>query len=395
LNTDLTILYLSYDGLTDPLGQSQILPYLLGLEERGFSFYLITAEKQEVYQRKKEEIGKQISGKNLHWFPVVYHASPPVVSTLWDLWVMYRKAILIVKKHPISIIHGRSYLSALIGMQIKKEKGIRFLFDMRGFWADERVEGGLWNLNNPLFRLIYRFFKGKEKKWFEQADHIISLTHTAADIIRSQKGVSAAEITVIPCCADLKHFQPTLSKKGNYMLYLGSLGTWYMLEEMLALYQVAQELVPGLRFMILSKEPPILVEKAAKSQGLKLDTIEVREVIRAEIPSLISASMFAVYFIRPGYSKKASSATKLAEILACGVPVISNAGIGDHELIFKDLRAGVLLQEFNSAAYHTALQSLLQKNWSADDLRLKAKEWFDLEMGIDRYEKVYQKMSIT
>jgi glycosyltransferase involved in cell wall biosynthesis len=391
----LTILYLSYDGLADPLGQSQILPYLLGLEERGFSFYLITAEKKEVYQRKKEEIGKQISGTNLHWFPVVYHARPPVVSTLWDLWVMYRKASLIVKKHPISIVHGRSYLSALIGMQIKKEKGIRFLFDMRGFWADERVEGGLWNLNNPLFRLIYRFFKGKEKKWFEHADHIISLTHTAADIIRTQRGVLAAEITVIPCCADLKHFQPVQGKKGNYMLYLGSLGTWYMLEEMLALYQVAQELVPGLRFMILSKEPVILVEKAAQSLGLDLNSIEVKEASRAEIPSLISASMFAVYFIRPGYSKKASSATKLAEILACGVPVISNSGIGDHELIFKDVRAGVLLQEFNSNAYRTALQSLLQKNWSADDLRLKAKEWFDLEMGIDRYEKVYQKMLIA
>jgi glycosyltransferase involved in cell wall biosynthesis len=168
-----------------------------------------------------------------------------------------------------------------------------------------------------------------------------------------------------------------------------------MLEEMLALYQVAQELVPGLRFMILSKEPPILVEKAAQSLGLDLNSIEVKEASRAEIPSLISASMFAVYFIRPGYSKKASSATKLAEILACGVPVISNSGIGDHELIFKDVRAGVLLQEFNSNAYRTALQSLLQKNWSADDLRLKAKEWFDLEMGIDRYEKVYQKMLIA
>ena len=28
------ILYISYDGITDPLGQSQILPYIIGLTKK-------------------------------------------------------------------------------------------------------------------------------------------------------------------------------------------------------------------------------------------------------------------------------------------------------------------------------------------------------------------------
>ena len=39
------ILYLSYDGMTDPLGQSQVLPYLIGLTKEGFTFHIISFEK--------------------------------------------------------------------------------------------------------------------------------------------------------------------------------------------------------------------------------------------------------------------------------------------------------------------------------------------------------------
>ena len=34
---------------------------------------------------------------------------------------------------------------------------------MRGFWPDERVEGGLWNLQNPLYKLVYNYFKKKKE----------------------------------------------------------------------------------------------------------------------------------------------------------------------------------------------------------------------------------------
>ena len=38
------VLYISYDGMTDPLGQSQVLPYLSGLSKEGYSFHLISFE---------------------------------------------------------------------------------------------------------------------------------------------------------------------------------------------------------------------------------------------------------------------------------------------------------------------------------------------------------------
>ena len=32
------------------------------------------------------------------------------------------------------------------------KNNIPIIFDMRGFWADERIDGHLWSLNNPIYR---------------------------------------------------------------------------------------------------------------------------------------------------------------------------------------------------------------------------------------------------
>ena len=50
------ILYLSYDGLTDPLGQSQILPYLAGLSEAGYTITIISFEKPDRFSLYRDKI---------------------------------------------------------------------------------------------------------------------------------------------------------------------------------------------------------------------------------------------------------------------------------------------------------------------------------------------------
>ena len=41
------ILYISYDGMTDQLGQSQVIPYLIGLSGKGHQIHILSAEKDE------------------------------------------------------------------------------------------------------------------------------------------------------------------------------------------------------------------------------------------------------------------------------------------------------------------------------------------------------------
>jgi len=53
-----SVLFISYDGMTDPLGQSQVLPYLCGLSALGWDITLMSAEKESVYQTKKALLKK-------------------------------------------------------------------------------------------------------------------------------------------------------------------------------------------------------------------------------------------------------------------------------------------------------------------------------------------------
>ena len=47
------ILYITYDGRTDPLGQSQVLPYIVALSAAGYKFTIVSFEKKQRLAKEK------------------------------------------------------------------------------------------------------------------------------------------------------------------------------------------------------------------------------------------------------------------------------------------------------------------------------------------------------
>src|SRR5215471_408324 len=135
------ILYITYDGLTDPLGQSQILPYLKGLSSVGFKFTILSFEKKSRFEREKKTIDKLTSESGIEWVPLQFTSTPPLLSKLYDSYRMRKKAFELQRKNHFDMVHCRSYVAADAGLQLKKKFGIKFFFDMRGFWADEKKDG--------------------------------------------------------------------------------------------------------------------------------------------------------------------------------------------------------------------------------------------------------------
>ncbi len=208
----MNILYISYDGMTDPLGQSQVLPYLVGLSAKGYRITILSCEKQERWQHK-ETIQAICTKHHINWQPLMYTKKPPVLSTVRDVNKLKQTAASLHKNIAFDVVHCRSYVASLVGLFMKKKFSLPFIFDMRGFWADERVDGALWNLKKPLYKRVYQYFKKKEKQFLEHSDAVISLTHEGKREIESW-GIFHAPITVIPCCVDTVLFNPeTLQKE--------------------------------------------------------------------------------------------------------------------------------------------------------------------------------------
>ena len=383
------ILYLSYDGLTDPLGQSQILPYLAGLSEAGYTITIISFEKPDRFSLHRDKIQAYCSVNKLQWEPLTYHKSPPVLSTFYDLSVLRKRARQLHRERNFSIVHCRSYITALTGLWLKKKYGIRFIFDMRGFWADERVEGGLWNLNNLLFRSVYNFFKKKEREFLQTADAVIVLTEAARQVIQLWNITSGVDkVTVIPCCVDLNLFNPKnatsekqsalrttlrLSANDYVVLYLGSIGTWYLWNDMVSFYKKIREERPAAKFLVLTPDQHLVHGD---------DNFIVRSAAREEVPAYISISDLSVCFIKPSFSKKGSSATKMAEVLAMGIPVVTNAGWGDVEFLRGRMKNLYVLD--NPEAQPSS------DEYRADHQDEFFYDLFSLQSGVAKYRQVYK-----
>ena len=395
------VLYISYDGLTDPLGQSQILPYLIGLSKEGYSFHIISFEKPARFEQHKDFIQEICDTNNIIWHPLTYTKRPPLLSTMWDVHRMKKCALHLHMEHSFSIVHCRSYLSALVGLRLQ-HKGVKFVFDMRGFWADERIEGGIWRKENPLFRVVYNYFKRKEQLFFQKSDGIISLTQTGKDEILAWKklAITSDKITVIPCCVDTVLFDPeTINphqqrelkkslgiKEDDFVLgYVGSIGTWYMLDEMLDCFKVIAENKSTAKMMFVTGENPNEIIKKATAKGIERNRLIFTSTVHKYVPLHISLFDWSIFFIRPTFSKKASSPTKQGEIMAMGVPVICNAGVGDTDKIIHDYQSGIVLNELNETAY----RQLELTAYNSTKLRQGAIEFFSLEEGVRRYAAVY------
>lgn len=403
------ILYLSYDGMTDPLGQSQVLPYLTGLRKKGYHISLISFEKPGTFSENESLIREICISSGIVWHPQRYTKRPVFVSTLFDIWRMKAKAVRIHKEISIDIVHCRSYIAAIAGAWLKIKFGVSFIFDMRGFWPDERVDGNLWDLKDPLYSWVYKLFKRREKQFLERADHTICLTKAAELEIHSWEHIinNPVKITIIPCCADMDHFDPlkitpaikskwrktlAIADDDQVISYVGSIGTWYMPEEMLDFFKILLETQPKMRFLFITRDEPALIMEMARQKNIDPARIIIYSASRTDMPALISLSNYAIFFIKPAYSKKASSPTKQAEIMRLGIPLICNDLIGDTSYVVNHYNAGIILKKFNEAAYREAISKLVITKFDTEAIREGAMDFFNLETGIERYDKVYKEV---
>jgi glycosyltransferase involved in cell wall biosynthesis len=390
------VLYLSYDGLTDPLGQSQILPYLCGLSNE-YSIHVISFEKPSADPASKKTIQALCQRYSLTWHPLRYHKHPPVFSTVYDLVVLWFVAKRLHKKFGFSLVHCRSYLTSIIGLRLKKKYNVKFIFDMRGFWADERVEGGIWKIKNPLYRTIYNFFKKKEREFLTQSDHTVTLTHAANNFVI--KNYTVGPMSVIPCCVDTDFFNPEnypdesrnvlrrqlgLTSDDYILGYVGSLGTWYLYDEMVNFFNQVKKEIPFAKMLFLTPD---------KHKVSVSDDFVVVSVSRKDMPAYISLFDSSVCFIKPTFSKSGSSATKIAEVLSMGVPVVVNSGWGDISTMPAFSMAGVIVETLDQANLAKGVQDLKSFSVSVDGIRSISVGYFSLTSGINSFREIYNRLT--
>jgi glycosyltransferase involved in cell wall biosynthesis len=395
------ILYISYTGLLDPLGQSQVLQYVLGLA-RDHRITLLTYEKPDALANEPElnALVKRCRVAGINWYRLTYHNRPGIPATLYDIALGIRKATTLVRAQSIEIIHTRSYIAGLIGLDVKRQTGARFIFDMRGFWPDERVDGGIWQPNS----MRYRVFKWIERRLFLGADHVVSLTRAGTREIGEFDYLQdrIPPISVIPTCTNLELFHPVEKIKarseGFTLGYVGSAGSWYMFAEVARAVRILFKMRPDARFLVINKGDHDAIKAWLRDAGVELERVEIRAAPYAEVSKEIARMDAGIFFIKPVWSKRASSPTRLGEFLACGKPVLANGMVGDVEETIVETNTGVAIEAFDDKTLRDALSDLVAHTKDPDistRCRQAAEARFALETGIADYSRIYRSLSET
>ncbi len=399
------VLYLTYDGLTDPLGQSQVLSYIRVLSGSEFSFHIISFEKKDRYEKSKDYIEDLLRGYDIQWHPLPYKNTPPVLSTIYNLQKTKRKIKELLDFHHFDIVHCRGYITSLIGEWLKRKTGCRFIFDMRGWWADEKKEAGDWA--SFFFRPVYNYFKRKEKSFFKNCDCAVSLTNAGKRYIVEKKLKSSHDVEVIPTCVNFELFPPfqqqirdnsrlqlDIPPDVSVMVYSGSLGGNYRTDIVLQAFKHLLAKRSDALFLFVTHSSSSLVEKEIEKSGIAKSKFRTAHAEYKDVHQYLMVGDIGVVMYSDGFSVIGRSPTKLGEYWACGLKVLSVKGIGDMEYLIDTYSAGGVLVENmdNENAMATAIDKILNVNVSGEDLRNFSVGYFDLQKGCSSYLRIYRRL---
>ena len=103
----------------------------------------------------------------------------------------------------------------------------------------------------------------------------------------------------------------------------------------------------------------------------------------------------AVFFLKPYFSKQAAAPTKLGELLASGIPSLTNEGVGDMAKILRDTNTGITIENFSDFSIKNGVIDLMELVQQKDIImrcRKAGESNFSLNDGIEKYKNIYKNL---
>lgn len=390
-------LYLTRNGLLEPLGHSQVFSYLRGLSQE-HRITLITYEKDDDWAdtQRVAKLRAECERLGILWLPQRFRPQPkviaPALSMVRMVWLVARE----VRRQRVRLIHARSYIPAAVALVVSRLTGVPFIFDMRALWPDELITAGRLRRGS----MLHKAMVASERACLRHAGGVVSLTHAAAEHLRRvyPEDLAGQTVAVIPTCADLDRFVPASQPPSQHVI--GCLGTvlsgWFRLDWLSAFLAVAAKRDPELRFELTTRDDPAKVRAAIGGDADLQSRLRIAPSASERVHEVLQGQMASVMFYAGGeISELGRSPTRMAEILGCGLPVVANEGVGDVAQIIREHHVGVLVSGSSQQEMAVAwdeLEQLLADPDLAGRCRRAAEAVFSLETGTAAYSALYAKV---
>jgi len=282
------------------------------------------------------------------------------------------------------LVHARSDLAAASCLLARPRA---WVWDMRAFWREERIEQGLLRPGSPEERVM----RAVEARAAHASSRIVTLAQAAIGELGRRYGDGVTcKARVITTCVELDRFaaSPLPARPPVRFLLAGTLNHLYDVPGMIRLVDAMGTRTPAELTVLTPKPTAWEPELAAAGAALGRATA-------AEMPGHISRHHVGLSLRRhdAGLTGLAATPTKIGEFLASGRPVAVSARLGDMDALLARHQCGVIVDDFSDvgiARVVDRLAELLEDPGTPGRCRALAEDYFNLDTGVARLVETYE-----
>ena len=285
---------LSLDGLATPLGQSQLLAVSERLQSMGWQCTILSLEPDSATEGTLNRIRERVASSGVGWQYRPYRQGRVgAAKNILSMTTMVRDFI-----EGTDLFHCRSYFGAFFPAVSDVFRSVPYVFDTRGYWVDEKIEGGRW-FQDVASRAIARRV---ERELYQRAGGVVSLTELGAEDVRNGRfgSLHTAERSIcIPTCVDYAKFTMARGaaphdflKDGPIVAYVGSLNPSYEYRTSLQLAALILSRAPSAKFLALTSQIPEM-RSLSDEFGIPANRRLITTIAHDEVHRWLPGSMWA------------------------------------------------------------------------------------------------------
>lgn len=256
----------------------------------------------------------------------------------WNKFAV-RKAKELIEKHNIDIAITTSppHSSQLIGLELKKNLGIKWIADFRDPWTDIYYYDKFYPT-----KVSKAYDKSLEKRVLEKSDHIISVTQNWKDLYLSKSTkLKPEKITVLPNGFDLDDFkgENDQQKLDQFIItYAGTITKQYPIQGFLEAVRRFEKPVL-LRFIGKWDDTTKELLQSYESEDCRLELIDY--LPKHELNAYLKSTDAQIFALPKAESNKGHVSGKLFDYMGVAKPVIGIGPVdGDASRILNDTALG-------------------------------------------------------
>ncbi len=307
-----------------------------------------------------------------------------------------------------TVVHARGlWAAALVARLAASRPWVRLIYDARGDYVAEHAfhhTGRGDGAGSPWVRLGAARIVRAERAVVRAADAVLGVSRPLVDVLEARHGDVASKAHVVPCGHDASKFahdparrQAVRARLGlgarRVLIYAGSLVPYQLPGVVARAAALARELDPAAHLLALTPDPE-RADRVLRAGGLEPGAFTCARARHDEMPGFLDAADAALLLRRRDPVNAVASPVKLAEYLACGLPVLVSEGIGELSGLVRDEGLGAVVDDPDDAgALRGGIARLLEAPPARAHVAKVAAERLARERYLDVYRRLYAELA--